>query len=199
MRAWFRRFKQDHGVTVPEYALLLGALLIGSVGAIQVLEDESDQQMNETADCIGKLPTELGCGVGPGELPPLDDADDTDGDGHLNGVDNCPWDANADQLDTDGDGEGDVCDRTPTGDDDEDNIDNATDNCRTMPNEDQLDEGDGDGVGDVCDNCPDDPNPLQEDSNLSTQKALHVSPLRRPTWSTPRARGVRRVDSDRCG
>jgi hypothetical protein len=35
---------------------------------------------------------------------------DSDGDGILNGVDNCPSDANPNQLDTDSDGLGDVCD-----------------------------------------------------------------------------------------
>jgi hypothetical protein len=35
---------------------------------------------------------------------------DTDGDGHLDGSDNCPVAANPGQADFDGDGEGDVCD-----------------------------------------------------------------------------------------
>ena len=35
---------------------------------------------------------------------------DTDADGLLDGIDNCPVNANADQLDTDGDGIGDACD-----------------------------------------------------------------------------------------
>ena len=33
-----------------------------------------------------------------------------------NNVDNCPTDANADQLDSDTDGSGDACDATPFGD-----------------------------------------------------------------------------------
>lgn len=39
---------------------------------------------------------------------------DGDGDGVLNADDNCPFDMNPDQLDTDEDGKGDVCDIAPT-------------------------------------------------------------------------------------
>ncbi len=49
-----------------------------------------------------------------GERDPNDPVDDvpldTDGDGHVDPMDNCPVTANADQLDTDGDGMGDACD-----------------------------------------------------------------------------------------
>ena len=63
-------------------------------------------------------------------------AGDCDGDGVLDGDDNCPAQPNADQQDTDGDHIGDVCD-----------------NCRLVANPDQMD-ADGDGVGDACDICP---------------------------------------------
>ena len=57
---------------------------------------------------------------------------DSDGDGVLDGNDNCPNDANADQADGDGDDVGNVCD-----------------NCPNDANADQADE-DGDGIGNVC-------------------------------------------------
>ena len=63
----------------------------------------------------------------------IDSDTDTDDDGVRDDIDNCPNDANADQLDTDGDGVGTACD-----------------NCPDDVNADQVDT-DGDGVGDVCD------------------------------------------------
>ena len=75
-------------------------------------------------------------------LPPPD----SDGDGILDGTDNCPLTANTDQTDTDGDGQGDACD----GDDDGDGILDGTDNCPLTANTDQTDT-DGDGQGDACD------------------------------------------------
>lgn len=56
-------------------------------------------------------------------------AGDIDGDGKLDSEDNCPFTANADQLDTDGDGQGDVCDE----DDDNDGDPDATDCAPTNP------------------------------------------------------------------
>ncbi len=59
------------------------------------------------------------CNVHPlvmnGSIIVLNPAGDADGDTVLNGIDNCPLTPNLDQLDTDGDGQGDVCD------DDDDN------------------------------------------------------------------------------
>jgi hypothetical protein len=72
---------------------------------------------------------------------------DSDFDGLEDPVDDCPSDANFDQLDGDGDGAGDACD-----------------NCLEQPNPDQFDR-DADGLGDLCDNCVDTANPAQTDVN----------------------------------
>ncbi|MCY1044611.1 lamin tail domain-containing protein [Corallococcus sp. bb12-1] len=89
--------------------------------------------------------------------------DDDDHDGVPTWRDNCPFVANADQKDTDGDGKGDVCDGCPTeagvcsatdpSDFDYDGILAPGDNCPLVANPDQKDT-DGDGVGDECDPCP---------------------------------------------
>jgi large repetitive protein len=104
-------------------------------------------------------------------------ADDSDGDGINDGIDNCPtvfnpirpMDNNM-QGDADGDGEGDACDVCPLdpgmttctminpNDRDRDGVVNSADNCPDVPNPQQTD-SDMDGKGDACDPCPNDPNP----------------------------------------
>jgi hypothetical protein len=80
----------------------------------------------------------------------LPDDDDDDNDGILDIVDNCPLAANADQLDTDNDGVGDVCDT----DDDNDGILDVDDNCPLIANPNQEDD-DLDGIGNECDDDSD--------------------------------------------
>jgi hypothetical protein len=76
---------------------------------------------------------------------------DTDGDGIVDGDDNCPNTQNPDQADLDNDGIGNACDP----DDDGDGVNDNVDNCQFTPNSNQAN-NDGDALGDVCD--PDDDN-----------------------------------------
>ena len=91
----------------------------------------------------------LGTMVAPG-FAVAQTPDDLDGDGVLNSLDNCPFDANANQLDADGDGLGNACDPRDDRDLDGDGDLNSSDNCPFAANANQLD-SDGDGLGDVCD------------------------------------------------
>jgi hypothetical protein len=79
---------------------------------------------------------------------------DADDDGIEDSRDNCPFIANADQIDADLDRLGDVCDscplQRPTRDLDKDGIDDACDPCALGPSHDE----DGDQIFDACDICP---------------------------------------------
>lgn len=85
--------------------------------------------------------------------PPCNDLDDDD---VIDTVDNCVGDFNPSQQDSDGDGEGDVCEV----DSDSDGLSNDNDNCPFVDNSDQAN-ADGDAYGDACDRCPNtnEPNP----------------------------------------
>jgi len=122
-----------------------------------------------------------GSGAGDGvpsnwEGPILADSNpdaDADADGITDINDNCPYDRNSDQLNNDGDSQGDACDD----DDDNDGVLDAADNCPVVANIDQAD-NDEDGAGDLCDtdddddeiidsndNCQFNPNPDQDNND----------------------------------
>jgi syndecan 4 len=95
-----------------------------------------------------------------------DDNVDSDHDGVQDSLDNCQLEANSDQLDTDGDSTGDMCDT----DTDNDTIDDVKDNCPVIPNINQTDL-EGDGRGDACQND------FDGDGVLDTDDACSVNPL----------------------
>ena len=70
---------------------------------------------------------------------------DNDSDGFYDLIDNCPLISNPNQVDSNGDGSGDIC-----SDIDDDGIIDAEDNCPENYNPNQID-NDGDGIGDSCD------------------------------------------------
>ena len=92
---------------------------------------------------------------------------DTDADGVLDDVDNCPEVHNPDQEDTNGKGRGDACDP----DDDNDTVPDADDNCPKDINPDQEDTN-GKGRGDACD--PDDDNDTVPDAEDNCPKVVNA-------------------------
>lgn len=105
---------------------------------------------------------------------------DADNDGVLDGTDNCPNVANANQADNDNDGIGNVCDSTPDGgmsDSDSDGVSDSLDNCPLVANSDQLD-SDADGVGDACDSTP---NGDYQCSETTSSNYAHVQANRATT------------------
>jgi hypothetical protein len=119
----------------------VGAITIG--GDDEWFDDDMDGLTDDQED------VDLDGQVDPGETDR--DDPDSDGDGTIDGDDNCRVDANEGQANADMDANGDACDE----DDDNDAVLDMDDNCRTVANGDQLD-FDTDGAGDACDEDDDD-------------------------------------------
>jgi len=127
---------------------------------------------------------------------------DTDGDGHIDSKDNCPLTWNLNQLDSNGNGIGDACDKSVAGgsgsgtgntggggatggtdpDEDGDGVPNALDNCPTVANADQADSN-GNGVGDACEPLP--PGPSEPPPASGSGQPTDTG-----TTSTPRTCGA---------
>jgi hypothetical protein len=86
--------------------------------------------------------------------------EDNDWDGLFDYDDNCPWLANYVQVDSDGDGFGDLCDPDLDGD----GVPNDSDNCPNVANGGQYD-NDWDGLGDWCDDDDDNDSALDDVDN----------------------------------
>jgi hypothetical protein len=80
---------------------------------------------------------------------------DGDGDGVHDGLDNCRLDYNSDQVDSDSDGTGNICDRCPGFPDSLDaDADSVPDACDVCPGFNDWADADHDAVPDSCDRCP---------------------------------------------
>lgn len=58
-----KRFKGDRGASLPEYALIVGVVVLGMSVAAQSLADDSSQRMTEDSECIGN-PYQAACETG---------------------------------------------------------------------------------------------------------------------------------------
>jgi hypothetical protein len=103
-----------------------------------------------SAERLGLEPDELDAGISAAEGAQIRNWNfgDRERDGLPNSVDNCPFAANSDQADLDGDGQGDPCDDDIDGDGRPNGLEGL---FGTNP---RSADSDGDGVRDVEDACP---------------------------------------------
>jgi len=163
--------------TAASRPLLSGLAVGGRLDALAaVMRVKADSDLDGLADGADSCPTlysssDSGC------------PEDADSDGVSNDFDNCPSKANADQVDADRDGVGNLCDYTPRGEDpDRDGVPALDDNCPAKANALQLD-SDADGIGNSCD-----PTPFGPDVDLDGIPALDDN--------CPSIANVSQVDTD---
>ena len=130
-------------------------ILVTDVESVLVSEKQATGVSTDSGD--------LEDGTASATPAPAKTSSDIDDDGVADGVDNCPSNANPDQVDFDEDSLGNVCDS----DDDNDGVDDNQDAFPRDPSEDT--DGDQDGVGDNGDNCPAVANANQTDQDQDGQ------------------------------
>ncbi|MEM7342181.1 MAG: protein kinase [Actinomycetota bacterium] len=165
-------------------AVVVGGLVVAGLLAAAAWATLGDEDGNELASASsGAVDTDESAPDGPAAS---DDGDgdgqaadgsasttlieapeDSDGDGVADDVDLCAAVADPEQLDLDGDGQGDACDL----DDDGDGVADTEDNCPATVNVAQGDV-DGDQLGDVCDDFPD----ADNDGVIDTDDPCVVQP-----------------------
>ena len=166
------------------FAILLIIGIILNPGTVIALSAGATTFNNDCGDGILDIDDNETCddgntmaGDGCNETCQIENDTDADDDGLDDQIDNCIYESNPNQEDTDNDSVGDACDSST--DSDGDDIADANDNCLNISNSDQADI-DSDGIGDACDlvndldpdadeinnaldNCPSDYNPEQTD------------------------------------
>jgi len=136
--------------TVEAVTTNAGAWVNTSFQVSAVIAPSATMKMRfSVADSPNNSTTEAGIDDFKVDVLVCDGLPDVDRDGVPDVDDNCPNTANANQLDTDGDGVGDACEA----DTDEDGAIDDLDNCVRIANPGQED-SDGDGIGDACDTPP---------------------------------------------
>jgi len=136
----------DHAITCCGY----GYNFFGDL-YFKIYDTWSETPVNIFPDEIGDVDK---WGIYSVMVPNFGDITDSDGDGWADGIDNCPHTANPSQIDSDGDGIGNLCDDIDDTDSDSDGVRDDIDNCPNTYNPDQYDI-DNDGIGDSCDTCTD--------------------------------------------
>jgi len=149
-------------------AFYLGSELIGSSQVVTLVAGGENEEVwtdfivpsgsfNIRVELKGADPADQNS-ANNGALTPLYTAiEDTDNDGLQDSLDNCPNSANADQVDTDSDGAGDVCDS----DDDNDGLSDTFE--EDLGTDKQNSDSDGDGIVDSQDSYPLDSNKYQDE------------------------------------
>ena len=139
---WYETFENKDKFQLA--SVTMSDIVITDNRVISITASDYQTQFDDDGDNASNL-AERNAGSDPNNVNDFPGFVDTDGDTIGDDVDNCPVNANTDQLDFNNNTIGDVCD-----DSDQDNVFDAKDNCPNTANTDQADD-DNNGIGNVCD------------------------------------------------